>query len=662
MTGTYFIATKFEWICYVSAFIIFVIEAILCTKEEVNRVNARRRQILQLLLDGRDNFRLKEIQPMFQVSERTLRYDMEQIRSWLKDYDILLEHVSGHGVWQLKEAPSPSKVKHVYDSLNLLSRSISVIERQLLITHELIMKEEWQPLRQLALELDVSKATILQQMSDVEKWIHGFSLQLERGKKGFRIIGSERRKRLALLSIMSELEESWYTVNPIVHLNWSHLSLKDLDSLKVLLRNDLQPEREAFIHTIFKAFALTIERHRSRHFLGKCEGVNIKMKSWFDDVTNKVSRYFSVPFSNEEKCFAYFYLQAIEKSFNNNEKNRFNDQPFLAFITEINNRLGLNIIDENHLSELYEEWCKLSFIIENDIIFSHPLKTQIQEQYPFLVYHVWQALMGHHEKSTNFNIDQVMSLIIQMAAIYETASYHNQRFQAWVVCTRGIATSRLLTVTLKKHLPQIEVVRTIAVTDLYEVEGWDEPDFIISSISLPDSPYPTVRVKPVLTKEEIRKIENYLTSFEQKSEQSPIQHLQEALHPIIPSSRIGFYEKEHVVLDEVIDMGVENLEKEGYVTSKFKLDLKKTIFEEKYVYEVVPGILFLHTDSTHVHKPGFSLIKLKHAYIRKNKLHSNAVLIMSTPDKSSHIPQLQYLHKILMNNEYVQAIKQWSFS
>ena len=99
------------------------------------------------------------------------------------------------------------------------------------------------------------------------------------------------------------------------------------------------------------------------------------------------------------------------------------------------------------------------------------------------------------------------------------------------------------------------------------------------------------------------------------------------------------------------------LEQDRIVEQQFLEDIRRTVIEKNYLYEIVPGLSFVHTHSGHVNRAGFSLVQLKQPYVEEGRLHSYAVLFMATPDKYAHLPQLQYLYQLLTNADRVPPLQ-----
>ncbi|PGS54246.1 HTH domain-containing protein [Bacillus sp. AFS041924] len=51
------------------------------------------------LFDARSSVRIRDLSNEFQVSTRTIKYDLENVRSWFKDQSVLLHSQTNKGLW-----------------------------------------------------------------------------------------------------------------------------------------------------------------------------------------------------------------------------------------------------------------------------------------------------------------------------------------------------------------------------------------------------------------------------------------------------------------------------------------------------------------------------------------------------------------------------------
>ncbi|MBL5889451.1 HTH domain-containing protein [Heyndrickxia sporothermodurans] len=59
----------------------------------------RQMDILKQLLGQADYINVKQLAELYEVSERTIRYDLDFIESFLKEYDVTLIRKPGKGIY-----------------------------------------------------------------------------------------------------------------------------------------------------------------------------------------------------------------------------------------------------------------------------------------------------------------------------------------------------------------------------------------------------------------------------------------------------------------------------------------------------------------------------------------------------------------------------------
>ena len=78
--------------------------------------------------------------------------------------------------------------------------------------------------------------------------------------------------------------------------------------------------------------------------------------------------------------------------------------------------------------------------------------------------------------------------------------------KAYVVCSSGIGTSKMLATQLRREIREIEEIRNVSVFEIDELQI-SERDLVISTIHLQDFPHEYIMVSPFLTAEEVNQIE-----------------------------------------------------------------------------------------------------------------------------------------------------------
>lgn len=166
-------------------------------------ISARERQILELIISNLNGITVKTIADQIEVSERTVHRDLKAIEDLLAEFNLSLKKQSGVGI-QL--VGGEQDVKEV--ELRLLNSSYTEYtpdERHTLILCTLLEAKEPVKLTSLAIDLQVTVATISNDLNKLEEWLTDSDLALIR-KRGYgvQVEGTERAKRKAISRLLTE--------------------------------------------------------------------------------------------------------------------------------------------------------------------------------------------------------------------------------------------------------------------------------------------------------------------------------------------------------------------------------------------------------------------------------------------------------------------------
>ena len=80
--------------------------------------------------------------------------------------------------------------------------------------------------------------------------------------------------------------------------------------------------------------------------------------------------------------------------------------------------------------------------------------------------------------------------------------------KAYIVCSSGIGTSKMLFSRLQREIPEIAEIKNVSLFELNELQISDR-DLVISTIHLHDYPKEYMIVSPFMTQEEIKQVQLY---------------------------------------------------------------------------------------------------------------------------------------------------------
>lgn len=186
-----------------------------------------------------------------------------------------------------------------------------------------------------------------------------------------------------------------------------------------------------------------------------------------------------------------------------------------AFIRYAQTRLGDYYLDDDEL--LYQLAMHLQPAIERarfGIVLTNPLLTSIKRQYPSL-YQIAQAAARsiEREQGLTFSEDEIGYLTIHLGGAVERRNMKREKALAvLLICGSGIGTGRLLEMTLKNHLPYLNIVKTVSLYKLTE-QDVEAVDIVISTVEVDIPGRAVLRVSPILSDAGIRVIEGQLRYF-----------------------------------------------------------------------------------------------------------------------------------------------------
>lgn len=171
----------------------------------MQQLTKRESQLLIYLLEMTEPVTIKQLAEKENVSVRTIKYDLDDIRDWLIERNQELYSKRSQGIWLSVSDSDRIKLKSELMDVNRLelfadqSLRINRLLIMLLVTKEAITALK------LANALEVSKDTIMNDLDELEHHFLKEGLVLNRQtRKGFWITGNERLVRLTIEEILQK--------------------------------------------------------------------------------------------------------------------------------------------------------------------------------------------------------------------------------------------------------------------------------------------------------------------------------------------------------------------------------------------------------------------------------------------------------------------------
>ena len=511
----------------------------------ISKINLKRRDaiIIKKLLEAELPLTSKDLSEELNVSVRTIKSDLQRVEQFLSAHDIKLIRKPKVGIYVLADSKEKEKLLEEINFYLPNLRKFSREERIKQIILDFFISPYPITIEFLCEKFSCSRPTIIRDLKVVKSWFDERSIKLV-GKPGVGLFinGQEVNIRKTLvsfllsnkfdLSIAKHIVSSNNSLSRVQRLNEfiKFFGFFDFEGIKKLIETI---EKEIDIRLVDSSFvalathiAIAIKRIKrgKRILMDKKQLGKISSTKEFDIVkSNKkiLEDYYNIEIPEEEVGYITLHLLGARLRVDNNlsifpsRKNyeRIAEdfvhkllrkvQDDLLFPIKGDKKLLLGLI--NHLSASIVR-LQYGLDIEN------PFLEKIKLDHP-LLFSLIRNFIKELEKSLNIKIpDSEIGFITMhiIAAIERLQAKISKLRRVVVVCPTGLGTSELLASRLKAYFPDLKIVKVASTRDIIENRLEGEVDLIISTVSLPLTNIPYVKVSPFLNKKEVEQLSKLL--------------------------------------------------------------------------------------------------------------------------------------------------------
>ncbi len=657
-------------------------------------LNKRQINITGFLLEQNVFVAAKTISEKFNVSVRTIRYDIELIEDWLNLNNAALVRVPKMGIMvktNLHKDVLLEKLKFV----SLENRILSEKERVTYIVLELLSDETGLSIAEISTRLYLSRNTIMKVIKKTREYLAENDLELVKvNAKGFIISGDEVKKREMLLKIFLELLD----VNNIILAMNDEVVYKDFieycennyprfkfQNIKMIYAEIVKIEDEFDFHltdtelarfTIYLIIMLTRNERNEYITYKDTEIHNLEEYDIAVKMAGQLGRAFDVSFLAEEiDGIANFLVQA--KSFYADSN---------IPVEEINLRFNFKILDiAKHIIDYSQNELKVSLVNDNKLYADLVLHLksaigryrnkkdikgmytdEIKSKFP-LVFQIVKESLYSHKNKVRFNDDEVAYITLHIRAAYERNYHENYKSCVLVVCQEGVSLLSILVTKLQRNFPDLKLIETCSVYD-YEAHK-KKIDLIITTNSFKTRDADVIKVSPFLEDDDIGRITAKLAKlnkFKQIYKYDQIMDMKEGRIILL----------EHLLSVDMIELGVNADDWEdairkasspllrfNKITGAYIDNMIQAVKELGPYIVIMPGIAFAHArPDESVRETCMSMITLSEPVNFGSKQNDpvSIVFAFGAQNGDDHLKALQDLAKFLMSEENIRFLKEGS--
>ncbi len=500
-------------------------------------------EILNLVFQNDKVMDIKYISEYFQVSERSIRYDIKEINEEFinnKNTNII-EMEEGKLVSNINKEELTSLIKNILPQKYIFTSE----ERVEILLLEILLFREKFTLQTLSDELLISKATLRKDIKDMNEKIKEFNVKIDiNNNQGYMLTGEESSIRQLMINTLhkyggfiEEIEKEDINDLKIVKLlifekKKKYFQNERINLYKSILLKIQQKTKKIITDEAYDALLLnmiiTSIRNRNRHFIT-------------DDISNSnfikgTEEYKIIKeiFQNEdidyrEKdliIFTDFYMGAY--SYNTKFSFYLNWMKIETLVGRILEDAA-KVFDINFkndqilIKELINHMKPAIYRIKNKMSLKVSILEDVKAEYADL-YEKTRVSLGVINEFLDENIDE--DEIAFITIMFKRAINRNQeklmgeeKRNILLVCGLGYSSSQFLAENINERF-EVNIVDIIPFNQLENFEYIKSVDLVVSTIDIDMEGIEVVKVNPILQKEDIEKLEEY--ALTRKSSKIPI--------------------------------------------------------------------------------------------------------------------------------------------
>jgi len=652
-------------------------------------LNKRQINIINFLLQQNEFITVKSIAGEFEVSARTIRYDIEIIEDWLNVNNATLVKIPKIGI-MIDTNLHKNVLQEKLSFISLENRVLTEKERIIYIVLELLSGEEELSIADISTRLYLSRNTITKVLNSTRKYLEENSLELEKvNAKGFRIVGTELKKRSLLLKIFMKVldinnvilamnDEEVY--RELMEYCESNFPKYRFENLEVIYAEICKIENKFDFHLTDNALAkltiyilIMLTRNEIHQHI---EYENIEIRDFVEykiavGIANQLSEALNIKFLEEEIDFISNSLAEAElfntdESFSiENASLRFNYEIIdLAkhIITYTENELKVDLSEDKKLySDLVFHLKSALGRIKNNSNINSNYTYEIKSKFP-LVFQLVKESINNYNKF-EFNDDEISHIALHIRAAYERNYVENYKSTALVVCQEGVSLLNIMVAKLQRNFPDLKIIETCSIYDY--MANKKKIDLVITTNSFKTKDVEAIKVSPFIENEDISKIAAKLGELNKYKQIYKYDQIKNA-----KGGRVIMLE--HLINADMIRLGVEAKDWEEaikqasmplldyeMITPAYVDNMINAVHELGPYIAIMPGIAFAHArpDET-VNETCMSMVTLKEPVNFGSKQNDPIGIVFAFGARSGddHLTALQDLAKFLLKEENIKFL------
>jgi mannitol operon transcriptional antiterminator len=475
------------------------------------------------------------------VSTRTVHRDLQPAEEFLASHGLKLLKQAGRGV--SVEGTSEKRQEALESLRSITSSDLSPQERQLSLLRSLLVADHPTKLRALASGLGVAVGTVSRDLDELEPWLSEFRLSLLR-KRGYgvEIVGMENDRREAMSRVVFQsLDEGELLSRPKQYGEDDRTSSSGRGASRTAgqLMGMIDAGRlrrvEALTEDVVAGLpysiadvafvglsvhvALMVERRLQN--AGISLGAEILQRlsktdeyDYARSLAASIEKEFGISVPEEEIGYLTMHLRGTKLREDDALRGYFETSDLQvasqvkALIRNVEEKTGIPLAGDSSLyTGLLAHLERAIYRLRENMRIHNPLLEDVKSDYPAL-FDLVSGAMQQVFIQENIPEEETGFVAMHFGAALDRGQGDFPR-SVLVICSSGIATTKILASRLKNSFPQIQAIQNSSLFEL-EDTNLSDYDLVVSTVVLPIPNDSYVEVRPLLSDEEVELIRDHL--------------------------------------------------------------------------------------------------------------------------------------------------------
>lgn len=482
-------------------------------------MNERQIKLARLLIEHDEFLPASFYCKKLSVSTKTVFQDLETLRLFIQPYSVEIERLPSLGIHLSGEHSAKSNFLKELES-ELSQDQLSPVNRRVKIIQSVFFEEDNPTLESLAEQYLVSKTSLYNDLKIINEIIVSNGIEIISNNDGLTSQGAENEIQLAVKQLVTHfsnlIEEK--SVNAKLY-HFFEKQLVDIVS-KILHKNFRELTENVsdyYMESLLTTLLVQCRRiQMGYHVEGEDDYLfsSIRYMETFvvaNDMSERLAQETVLNFSEADKDYLSRQLFAHRVT----TEVKVSDEKYVDLVYRLISRMSkiekIDLTQDEHLfNSLLYHIPAMILRLKRGIHIENPLLENIRDQYSELFSIVWYALViVEQQYNVILNDDEISFILIHFQIALDRQSKANNIV---IVCQYGMSSAQFIYSKVRKFIPAHDNVE-ISTLERFNKSDKENIDLIISSIDIPQSKTPFVKVTPLVSNQDYIKIMEAYTKY-----------------------------------------------------------------------------------------------------------------------------------------------------